>query len=120
MGLKGVNSLPENGLLIDYEFCTGCHSCEIACKQEYNLPAGKWGIKVLEVGPMEIGENRFFLAYIPVPTKLCTLCEGRTRKGLMPSCVQHCQARAMKFGSIEELAEEMRKKPQMLLWAPRR
>ena len=22
----------RNGLLIDYEFCTGCHSCEVACR----------------------------------------------------------------------------------------
>ncbi|MFC1640021.1 4Fe-4S binding protein [Gemmatimonadota bacterium] len=22
---------PEYGLLIDYEYCTGCHACEVAC-----------------------------------------------------------------------------------------
>jgi Fe-S-cluster-containing dehydrogenase component len=111
--------LPENGLLIDYEYCTGCHTCEIACKQEHNLPVGKWGIKLVELGPMETSPERFFLVNIPVPTRLCNLCAGRVRSGLMPSCVEHCQARVIKFGSIEELAEDMRKKPQMVLWAPR-
>lgn len=30
----------RNGLLIDYEFCTGCQSCEIACKQEHGFSVG--------------------------------------------------------------------------------
>ena len=24
-------------LAVDYEFCTGCHTCEIACQQEHGL-----------------------------------------------------------------------------------
>ena len=26
------------GLLIDYEFCTNCHTCEVACKKTHDLP----------------------------------------------------------------------------------
>ncbi len=26
--------------LIDYEFCTGCQSCEVACKEEHDFPVG--------------------------------------------------------------------------------
>ncbi len=33
------------GLLIDYEFCTGCHACEVACKMELSLPNGQWASK---------------------------------------------------------------------------
>ena len=40
---------PEYGLLIDYEYCTGCHSCEVACAQEYKHEPGVRGIKVFEV-----------------------------------------------------------------------
>lgn len=37
------------GIMVDYEYCTGCHACEVACKQEYKRPAGKkGGIEVLE------------------------------------------------------------------------
>ena len=40
---------PEHGLLIDYEYCTGCHACEVACAQEFRRPAGiVKGIEVLE------------------------------------------------------------------------
>ena len=111
--------MPTHGLLIDYDFCTGCHTCEIACKQEHNLPVGKWGIKVFEFGPMEIQSDKYLITYIPYPTDLCDLCEERARKGKLPSCVKHCQANVMKYGTIEDLAEEMKKKPKMLLWAPK-
>ncbi|MFC1869525.1 hypothetical protein ACFL0H_15530 [Thermodesulfobacteriota bacterium] len=40
--------MAKNGLLIDYNYCTGCHSCEIACQQEHDFPAGKNGIIVTE------------------------------------------------------------------------
>lgn len=111
--------MPTNGLLIDYDYCTGCFSCEIACKQEHNLPVGKWGIKVLEFGPMEVRRDKYLITYIPYPTDLCDLCENRAKKGKIPSCVQHCQAKVMKYGAVEDLAEDMKKKPKMLLWVPK-
>ena len=39
------------GLLIDYEYCTGCQVCEVACKEEHDFGVGKWGIRVLDDGP---------------------------------------------------------------------
>ncbi len=42
------------GLLIDYELCTGCQSCEVSCKEEHDYPVGKWGIRVFDDGPWEI------------------------------------------------------------------
>ena len=39
------------GILINYEYCTGCHSCEVACRNELGLAAGEFGIKLTEVGP---------------------------------------------------------------------
>ena len=43
--------MSRNGILIDYEYCSNCHTCEVICKMEQNIPEGKWGIKVYEVGP---------------------------------------------------------------------
>lgn len=109
---------PEYGLLIDYEYCTGCHTCEIACSQEHNWPPGMAGIKVIEV-IQKLPKDKAYLSYIPFTTELCVLCASRTKKGLEPACVQHCMAACMKYGRIEELAEEMREKPRMVLWVPR-
>ena len=109
---------PEYGLLIDYEYCTGCHACEIACSQEYKRPPGMSGIQVIEV-IQRLPRDKAYLAYLPFPTELCVLCRPRTRKGLQPACVQHCMAACMTYGRIEDLAQEMGAKPRMVLWSPR-
>ena len=113
--------MPEKakyGLLIDYEYCTGCYACQVACAQEYGWPAGMSGIKVIEV-VQELPKGKAYLAYLPFPTELCTLCAGRTKKGLEPACVKHCMAACMKYGRVEELAKEMGQKPRMVLWSSR-
>lgn len=109
---------PEYGLLIDYEYCTGCHTCEVACCQEYNWPAGMGGMRVIEV-EQQLPRDKAYLAYLPFPTEQCILCAPRAKKGLEPSCVKHCMAACIKYGRIEELAQEMKEKPRMVLWAPR-
>lgn len=35
--------MSDYGMLVDYEYCTGCHACEVACKQEHRIPAGRVG-----------------------------------------------------------------------------
>lgn len=108
------------GLLIDYEWCSGCQSCEVTCKEEHGYPVGKWGIKVLEEGPWEIedGSGVFNYNYIPVPTDLCDLCANRTEKGREPMCVHHCLANVITYGSVEELAKKLDDKSKQVLWVP--
>ncbi len=110
--------MPRHGLLIDYEFCTGCHTCEIACKEEHDLPVGQWGIKINQSGPMQYAEDKWTYDYIPVPTDLCDLCRDRVAGGLQPACVKHCQAGVMKYGTIKELSEYMELKSKTVLFAP--
>jgi Fe-S-cluster-containing dehydrogenase component len=109
---------PEHGLLIDYEFCTGCHACEIACAQEYNREPGVLGMKVIEV-EQKLQKGKAYLSYIPFPTELCVLCPHLTREGLEPACVKSCMAACMKYGRIEDLAQEMTRKPRLVLWTQR-
>ncbi len=106
------------GLLIDYEYCTGCYTCVVACAQEYNWPEGISGIKVMEIVENLPG-GKHYLVYLPFPTEVCTLCASRTKKGLEPACVKHCMAGCMKYGTISELAEEMGTKKRMVLYRPR-
>lgn len=95
------------GLLIDTEWCTGCHTCEIACQMEHKLPVGQTGILVQEIGPWEIGDGKWQLSYLPALTAQCSGCAERVAKGKLPTCVQHCQARCMEHGPVEELAKKM-------------
>ena len=103
--------MAKNGLLIDYKYCTGCHSCEVACRKELGLGKGEWGIKLTETGPWkyETGKaaGQWEWTWTPVITKACDMCEGRVAKGKMPMCVQHCQAWCMYYGEVEDLAKKM-------------
>ncbi len=109
---------PEYGLLIDYEYCTGCFTCQVACNQEHHHPAGQSGMHVFEhVQPLPSGKP--YLTYLPFPTEICVLCKPRIRKGLKPACAQHCMADVITFGRLEDLCEIMKKKPRMVLWAPK-
>lgn len=110
--------MPVNGLLIEYEYCTGCHSCEVACKQEHNYPVGKGGIYLNEI-ITNLADNNIRIDYIPFPTTLCDLCAGRTAKEELPSCVKHCQASCMMYGDISELAKAMKNKSRSVIFAPK-
>jgi anaerobic dimethyl sulfoxide reductase subunit B (iron-sulfur subunit) len=111
--------MAEYGLLIDYEFCSGCHSCEVACKEEHGFPVGKHGIRLYDDGPWQIDNHKTNWNKIPVPTDLCDLCAERTAAGKKPTCVHHCLADVMRFGTIDELAQELKKKGKQVLFVPR-
>lgn len=147
----------EHGVLINYELCTGCYACEVACQQENQLQAGVKWVHVVRQGPVR-ADGKLLMNFLPIlcmhcekpacvqacpanaitkrsdgivlideagctgcqeciqvcpfsalqfnPEKniveKCTLCVNRVDKGLLPYCVQHCPARAMYFGNINE------------------
>lgn len=107
----------EFGLLIDYEYCTGCHSCEVACQRELGLAPKDHGIAVFEYGPVEIAEDKWEWKFLPMPTDRCDLCADRTAMGKLPSCVHHCQANVMYYGPLSELAAMMADKPTQVLYS---
>ena len=106
--------MEQYGLLIDYEYCTGCQSCEVACKVEHGFPVGKWGIRVFDDGPWQMDDvgEEFNWNKIAVPTDLCDLCADRLAKGKDPLCVHQCLADCMRFGTIEEMAAELASRPE--------
>ena len=93
-----------NGLLINYEYCDGCHACEVACKKEHDLPAGQFGIKVIEYGPTKMVNGKWDNTMMPFITKTCDLCADRVAMGKLPTCAHHCPCRVIEYGTLEELA----------------
>ena len=95
------------GLLIDYEWCSGCQSCELACRNEHNWDLDSYGIKVLEMGPYNMPDKEGLVEwnYVPATTVLCDLCAERTARSEVPSCQLHCLAGVIESGTIEELAK---------------
>jgi Fe-S-cluster-containing dehydrogenase component len=108
--------MPRYGLLVEYEYCTGCQSCVVACKQEHNYPAGIGGIKMNEI---HTEGGRLRTDYLPFPTKYCDLCGERVADGGQPACVKACQASTMWYGELAELAKIMEDKPNAALFTPR-
>ena len=93
------------GLLIDTEWCSGCHSCEMACQMEHALPVGQTGILLNQIGPREFGDGLWQLSYLPAITAQCDGCGKRVAAGKQPTCVQHCQAIAvMGYGFLSMMA----------------
>ena len=62
------------GLFIDYQWCTGCHSCEMACKVEHNFGEGVFGVKLFEDGPRMMPNGKFEYNYLPEGTYLYCFC----------------------------------------------
>ena len=61
--------MAKYGILADNLYCTGCHACELACKNEHELPSGQWGIKVLELGPWRLQDGvHWEYRYVPILT----------------------------------------------------
>lgn len=110
--------MARKGLMINYEYCTGCHSCEIACKQEHNYPVGRGGIHLTEI-ITDLPDKKLRIDYIPFPTYYCNLCAERTQKGEKPACVKHCQAGTMYYGTVTELAQLMEEAPHSMLFTPK-
>jgi Fe-S-cluster-containing dehydrogenase component len=72
------------GILIDLDRCQGCMGCEVACKQENELPVGPRLKQVFTLGPEKVGK-RLIMEYLPV---MCMHCEN-------PACAAVCPAGAI-------------------------
>lgn len=116
--MSAIISPDSAGLIIQYDYCTGCHSCEVACKKEHGFEEGQNGIKVFQYGPAKTGDKKWDYFHIPVPTDLCDMCAERVEAGKLPTCVHHCQAKVMEFGPVEELAQKMTRIPKCVMFAP--
>ena len=76
MSATAVPAAARLALLIDTERCTGCKSCEVACKQEHRLGPGEARNKVLWLGAQDPAGLSFL-------TLACQHCER-------PACLRAC------------------------------
>ena len=106
------------GILIDYYYCSGCHTCEMACATSHNLPIEKSSVKLHHEGAYEIDGDVWQDDWIPFFTKNCNLCQGgEAAHDGVPMCVRHCQSQSIKIGDIVELANELATKPNQVLYS---
>ncbi len=105
------------GLFINYEYCTGCHTCEVACKKALGLPEGQYGIVLCEDGPRKNVKGTWDLTYLPLPTHLCDFCAERVGEGRLPSCVHHCQSGVMVYDTLDNLAKLAAEHPRSVIYS---
>lgn len=93
-------------LICDFKYCTGCHTCEIACRNEHDIPVKEWGIKITEYGPERLG-GEYSWNYAPMLSQLCDMCEERMAAGKKPACAHHCLAQCLEAVPVAQLSEAM-------------
>jgi len=76
--------MSQYALIIDYALCFDCKACEVACKQENNLPVGPKWIQVVTVGPRKVGD-KLLVDYIPTTCHHCA----------KPPCIDACPTDAI-------------------------
>jgi Fe-S-cluster-containing dehydrogenase component len=85
-----------NGIIKDLDLCVGCYACEVACKQENNVPIGTKWVRVIPVGPEKINNN-LRMDFLSEMTDKCTCCDHRLKENLLPRCVDNCPMGALRF-----------------------
>ena len=98
--------MSDYAMLIDYKYCTGCHACEVSCRNTHNITLDEWGIKINEMGPVKMN-GKWLWDYVPVPSDLCDLCEDRVAKGEQPTCMLHCLAACMELVKLEDVGQAL-------------
>ena len=119
---SGATSRREDGIVdIDYDKCTGCSYCVIACPYQQRVVHGdgeKTYFPGQDLTELEvIGKKLYPLQ--PGTVVKCTFCEEKIdegmRKGLRPgvdreatpACVNNCPAKARHFGDLDDPSSEV-------------
>ena len=107
-------------ILINLDRCTGCWTCSMACKIGNHLPDDTWWSTVRTLGSGE-GIDRpggtwpnLKMGWLPVFSKSCVMCAGRTAEGELPYCVYNCPTQAMWYGDLEDEGSEIAQKVEEL------
>jgi len=108
--------MARNGLLIDMNTARMPH-LRGRMQAGAQLPCGEMGYQSQRDRPRDVRKDCHRL--YSLSTDLCNLCVQRTKEGIPPACVKHCQAGCMTYGPVQELAKVMEKKPKTVLFAPK-
>jgi len=85
---------PDGAVLVDQDRCIGCGQCIRHCP---------YSVRFFDPGKQAGGNPT------ANPADKCTFCEHRIEAGVVPSCVNTCQARARIFGDLNNPDSEVSK-----------
>jgi Fe-S-cluster-containing dehydrogenase component len=90
---------PDGITVIDYDWCIGCRYCEAACPYW----ARRFNFTQPQIPADGINPEMAYLSNRPRSKGVmekCTFCLQRTRRGLLPACVEVCPTGSRKFGNV--------------------
>lgn len=97
---------PDGITVIDYDWCIGCRYCEAACPYW----ARRFNFSEPQIPPGDINPDMSYLSNRPRTKGVmekCTFCLQRTRKGLLPACLEVCPTGSRKFGNVLDPESEV-------------
>ena len=80
---RRARAMARLGFLIDNRRCIGCHACTVACKQEHDVPLGRFRTWVKYIEKGEFPQTRRHFSVMR-----CNHCER-------PPCVAICPVTAL-------------------------
>jgi Fe-S-cluster-containing dehydrogenase component len=112
-------------LIVNTEDCVGCYACEIACKQEHDLPVGPRLIRVSPDGPRQI-DGKLQMRYTIAQCLHCShpQCQDACPVGAISTredgiaiineelcngckdCIEGCPYGAMQFNEVKKIAQK--------------
>ncbi len=96
----------DGPVMMDQHRCIGCRYCVVAC------PYGARSFNFRDPRPHIAGTNPDYPTRTKGTVEKCTMCTHRLAKGLLPSCVEACQATgpaAILFGDLNDKDSEIHK-----------
>ncbi len=109
------NSYQPVGMLLNAERCTGCFSCQAACREVNHVPFEEKWLEVVRRKPVIVdGDLRLYHLLAPQLDK-CAECVARENP---PLCVSLCMANCLYVAPVDKLLPLLKNKGKWVLYAP--
>lgn len=103
------------GMLVQLDRCTGCFSCQTACRQTNHFSYDEKWMEVVRRNPVMVdGKLRMYHLLAPSLDK-CAECVA---KDPTPLCQKVCMGNCLFVAPVEKLLPLLSKKEKSLLYTP--
>ena len=103
------------GMLVLLDHCTGCYSCQTACREANRFSYDEKWLEVVRRDPVLVdGKLRMYHLLAPSLDK-CADCVGEDGT---PLCVKACMGKCLFVAPVEKLLPLLAKHEKCLLYTP--